>query len=320
MEILVSGAAGFIGSNLINKLLSQGHNVLGVDNFDPFYPRYIKEHNIAEHKMNPAFNFIELDITNTFQIKKKLVSKKFDVIIHLAAKAGVRPSILEPDKYFRTNVFGTLSMLELAKKNRIQKFVFASSSSVYGSNPNVPWHEDDFDLQPISPYAASKIAAEKLCQTYSYLYGIDTLALRFFTVYGPGQRPDLAIYKFFKLTYDNKPIPFFGDGKTFRDYTFIDDIVHGIIKAMLYSGKGFEIFNLGNHNTISLSNLVETIEQVLNKKVQLEQQLKQIGDVDQTFADIKKATLKLEYNPKTTLLEGLEAFKKYFDEMYKLQR
>jgi UDP-glucuronate 4-epimerase len=203
---------------------------------------------------------------------------------------------------------GTLNLLELAKEKGVKKFVFASSSSVYGKNPNVPWHEDDLNLEPISPYAASKIAAEKVCQTYAHLYEMDIRALRFFTVYGPKQRPDLAIHKFFKLAMENKPIPFFGDGSTRRDYTFIDDIVQGIKGAMQYQGSGFEVFNLGNHQTISLKELVDVIGRVLGKEMLLDKQLKQLGDVDQTYADIEKAKKKLNYTPNIMLMNGLEAF------------
>lgn len=312
---LITGGAGFIGSNLITRLLSDSNtdSVVCIDNFDPLYPRHIKESNISKHITFPTYSFLETDITNASQITTKLGGKDFDVIIHLAAKAGVRPSILDPEGYFRTNMMGTLTMLEFAKQKGVKKFLFASSSSVYGTNPHVPWREDDLNLQPISPYASSKIAAEKLCQTYSYLYGIDILALRFFTVYGPAQRPDLAIHKFFKLIYENKAIPVFGDGSTRRDYTYIDDIVQGIIKSVSYMGNGFEIFNLGNHTTVSLNELIDAIEQVLHKKVQLQFLPKQTGDVDQTYADIEKAKVNLGYLPATDLIKGLEVFKSYFE-------
>ncbi len=314
-KYLITGGAGFIGSNLIGGLLSasDGSTIVCIDNYDPFYARRMKEDNISKHITNPRFACIETDITDAFQMEEKLKGYDFDVIIHLAAKVGVRPSILDPAAYLRVNVMGTLNMLEYAKRHGVKKIIFASSSSVYGRNPNVPWREDDLNLQPISPYASSKIAAEKLCQTYSYLYDMDIVALRFFTAYGPGQRPDLAIHKFFKLIYEDKAVPLYGDGYTKRDYTFVDDIVQGIMKSISYTGTGFEIFNLGNHATVSLRELIEAIELLLHKKVQMNIQHKQIGDVEQTFADIQKAKMKLGYAPNTGLTIGLKAFKEYYE-------
>ena len=307
---LITGGAGFIGSSLIDNLLQEMPEkaILNIDNFDPFYAREIKEANISNHFNFPNYQFLEIDINKGAALQQAVKDLEIDCIIHLAAKAGVRPSIQNPEAYFQTNVMGTLNLLELAKEKGVKKFVFASSSSVYGKNPNVPWREDDLNLEPISPYAASKIAAEKVCQTYAHLYGMDITALRFFTVYGPKQRPDLAIHKFFKLAIENKPIPFFGDGSTRRDYTYIDDIVQGIKGAMHYQGKGFEVFNLGNHQTVSLKELVDAIGRVLEKEMLLDKQPKQEGDVDQTYADIEKAKIILNYTPNTVLMNGMEAF------------
>jgi UDP-glucuronate 4-epimerase len=307
---LITGGAGFIGSSLIDKLLTENPQkaILNIDNFDPFYEREIKEQNMLEHLQFPNYQFLEADINSVADLQKATEDIEIDCIVHLAAKAGVRPSIQNPEAYFQTNVIGTLNLLELAKAKGVKKFVFASSSSVYGKNPNVPWREDDLNLEPISPYAASKIAAEKVCQTYAHLYEMDITALRFFTVYGPKQRPDLAIHKFFKLAIENKPIPFFGDGSTRRDYTYIDDIVQGIKGAMQYQGSGYEVFNLGNHQTISLKELVDVIGRVLGKEMLLDKQPKQEGDVDQTYANIDKAMSQLKYQPSTKLEKGLSEF------------
>ena len=313
---LITGGAGFIGSSLIDQLLKDNpiKSILNIDNFDPFYAKDIKEQNMSAHQQYPNYRFVEADINSYADLQKATEGIDIDCIVHLAAKAGVRPSIQNPEAYFQTNVMGTLNLLELAKAKGVKKFVFASSSSVYGKNPNVPWSEEDLNLEPISPYAASKIAAEKVCQTYAHLYGIDITALRFFTVYGPKQRPDLAIHKFFKLAMQNKPIPFFGDGSTRRDYTYIADIVQGIKGAIHYQGKGFEVFNLGNHQTVSLKELVNTIGNVLGKELVLDQQSKQVGDVDQTYAAIEKAMKKLNYYPKTKLEKGIEKFLKWLNE------
>ena len=307
---LITGGAGFIGSSLIDQLLLDNptQSILNIDNFDSFYARDIKEQNMSEHLRFPNYQFIEANINSVVDLQKATDGVEIDCIVHLAAKAGVRPSIQDPQSYFQTNVMGTLNLLELAKAKGVKKFVFASSSSVYGKNPNVPWREDDLNLEPISPYAASKIAAEKVCQTYAHLYEMDIRALRFFTVYGPKQRPDLAIHKFFKLAMENKPIPFFGDGSTRRDYTYIDDIVQGIKGAMQFQGGGFEVFNLGNHQTVSLKELVDAIGRVLDKEMLLDKQPKQEGDVDQTYANIDKAMSQLKYQPSTKLEKGLSEF------------
>ncbi|MDP2175523.1 MAG: GDP-mannose 4,6-dehydratase [Bacteroidota bacterium] len=310
---LITGGAGFIGSSLIDQLLEENphYAIINLDNFDTFYSKEIKQANIRHHLNYPNYQLLTIDINDAVAMNEAFKEIDIDCIVHLAAKAGVRPSIQDPQSYFQTNVMGTLNLLELAKQKKIKKFVFASSSSVYGKNPNVPWRESDLDLEPISPYAASKIAAEKVCQTYAHLYGLDITALRFFTVYGPKQRPDLAIHKFFKLAMNNQPIPFFGDGSTRRDYTYVADIVQGIKGAMNFKNNGFEVFNLGNHQTVSLKELVDAIGNVLGKEILLDKQPKQAGDVDQTYADIDKAMSKLGYSPKTKLIDGLSLFIKY---------
>ncbi|SDD62093.1 UDP-glucuronate 4-epimerase [Mucilaginibacter pineti] len=307
-KILVTGGAGFIGSNLIAKLLSAGDTkVVCIDNFDDFYPKDIKEKNLLPFKANPNFEFIEGDIRNMADLDK---ATDVNVIVHLAAKAGVRPSIVNPILYQDVNVSGTQNLLEYAKKNNITQFVFASSSSVYGINENVPWTETE-TLMPISPYASTKLSGEMLGHVYSHLYNIRFIALRFFTVYGPGQRPDLAIHKFFKLILNGKPIPVFGNGETSRDYTFVDDTVSGIIGAINYSDTNFEIINLGNYKTVTLTGLIESIEKICDKKAIIDRFEEQPGDVPHTFADVDKAKRLLNYNPQTDLATGLLKFKEW---------
>ena len=307
MNILLTGCAGFIGSHTLEKLISKGHSVVGVDNFDPFYSRTVKNHNLA-NITSENFELIEGDLADLETYSKiNFINgeNSFDAIIHLAAKAGVRPSIEDPLGYQRANVIATQNLLEFAKEHSIKQFVFASSSSVYGVNPNVPWKESDLVLQPISPYASTKVSCELMGHVYSKLFGIRFLGLRFFTVYGPRQRPDLAINKFMNLIRDGKPIPVFGDGSTRRDYTYIDDIVSGIIGALHYDQSNYEIFNLGNDETVTLSQMIETIESVLAKKAEIDRQPEQPGDVPQTWADIGKARDLLNFNPKTSFQEGI---------------
>ena len=285
-RILVTGGAGFIGSNLIKKLLSAGiYKVTSIDNFDDFYSREQKEINIKPFSASENCVFIEGDIRDTSCLEK---AGEVDVIVHLAAKAGVRPSIQNPILYQDVNVSGTQNLLEFAKNKTIKQFIFGSSSSVYGVNEYVPWHEDE-KLLPISPYASTKLSGEMLGHVYSHLYGIRFLALRFFTVYGPGQRPDLAIHKFFKSILNNEPITVYGDGSTSRDYTFVEDIVSGIQAAIEYEKTNFEIINLGNHQTVTLSRLIEAIENICEKKAVIQRFPDQPGDVPQTYADISKA-------------------------------
>lgn len=306
-NILVTGGAGFIGSHLCEKLLSLGNRVTTIDNFDAFYDRSIKEQNLKISLTNPNFKFIELDIINMNSLLQ-LCNEQYDIIIHLAAKAGVRPSIENPLEYQTVNVGGTQNLLEFAKLKNIKDFVFASSSSVYGINPNFPWKENDYVLNPISPYASTKISGELLGHVYSHLFGIRFTALRFFTVYGPRQRPDLAIHLFTKKIMNEIPINIFGDGSTRRDYTYVDDIVEGIVNACQYNKSKFQVFNLGNSHTISLSNMIETIENAIGKKAILNRMSEQAGDVPITFSDIEKSKRELHYQPQTEFEDGIAKF------------
>ena len=308
-RVLITGAAGFIGCNLIRSLLQDGrYYVVGLDNFDAFYSRTEKEKNIASFFGDPNFLFYEGDIRNNPDLD---ALGDIDVIVHLAAKAGVRPSIKDPILYQEVNVGGTQNLLEFARRRNITQFVFASSSSVYGINKQIPWSEDD-KLMPISPYASTKLSCEMLGHVYSHLYGIRFLALRFFTVYGPGQRPDLAIHKFFKSIINGEAIPVFGDGSSSRDYTYVGDTVKGIEAAISYKSSNFEIINLGNHRTITLSELILAIENSCGKKAVIDRQPDQQGDVPQTYADIQKAKKLLGYQPSTDLKTGLENFYSWY--------
>jgi UDP-glucuronate 4-epimerase len=309
-HVLITGGAGFIGSNLIQSLLNDRKTrVTCLDNFDDFYSRRFKEWNIRDFLADKNFTLLEGDIRDRASLQK--IGTDVNTIVHLAAKAGVRPSIKNPVLYQDVNVMGTQMLLELARERGIPQFVFASSSSVYGINTNVPWQEEE-QLLPISPYASTKLSGEMLGHVYSHLYSIRFLALRFFTVYGPSQRPDLAIHKFFRSILNDQPIPVFGDGSTSRDYTFVNDTVKGIIAAMHYEESAFEIINLGNNKTITLSVLIAAIEAICGKRAIIDRQPEQAGDVPHTFADITKAKRLLAYNPSTSLQEGLESFYKWF--------
>lgn len=305
---LITGGAGFIGSHLSEKLLDLGWRVTVVDNFDPFYNSLIKEVNVRKSLDLPCYQLIRADIRD-FNLLKTQLSGNFDVVIHLAAKAGVRPSIQDPLLYQQVNIEGTQNLLELCRLWGTKHFIFASSSSVYGVNPHVPWREDDHVLLPVSPYAATKVSGELLGHVYSHLYGIRFLALRFFTVYGPRQRPDLAIHKFARLMLDKKPIPVYGDGNsTRRDYTYIEDIIKGILAAINYQGSLYEIINLGNNKPVTLNKLIASLEDSLGIKAQIERFPEQPGDVPQTFADLTKAKEMLGYQPETELEAGLLKF------------
>ena len=311
---LITGGAGFIGSNLIRRLLSVPGEarVTCVDNFDPFYPRSMKEFNLSTFRNNPDFKLIEADLAETSADNlNRMLPDGIDVIVHLAAKAGVRPSILDPLAYQRANVIGLQNLLDFARTRGIEQFVFSSSSSVYGINDHYPWKEDE-QLMPISPYAMTKLAGEMLGHVYHKLYGIRFIALRFFTVYGPGQRPDLAIHKFTKAIIDGAPITVFGDGTTSRDYTFVNDTVQGIIGGINYKESGFEIINLGNNYTVSLSELISGIEKVTGKEAIIKRMPEQPGDVPRTFADISRAKKLLGYDPQTSIDEGLKLFYDWF--------
>lgn len=314
MKILLTGCAGFIGSHTLDRLLADGHQVVGVDNFDPFYDRSLKTANIAPHLENPNFDLIEADLADPATYKKinfQLGGSAPDAIIHLAAKAGVRPSIEDPVGYQRANVIATQNLLEFAKEHGVKQFVFASSSSVYGVNPDVPWSETHNVSGPISPYASTKVSCELLGHVYSHLYGIRVLGLRFFTVYGPRQRPDLAINKFVRLIEAGEPIPVFGDGSTRRDYTFITDIVEGIMGSLHYTDSNYEVINLGNDQTVTLSEMIETIEEVVGKKAIIDRQPEQPGDVPQTWADVSKANRFFGYKPTISFKDGVTEFYKW---------
>ena len=303
---LVTGGAGFIGSHLVDGLLADGWDVTVIDNFDPFYPADVKRTNVDGHTRHPRWRLLEIDVSDHEALAR--VTGDFDVIVHLAAKAGVRPSIAEPLAYQKANVAGTQALLEFARARRIRQFVFASSSSVYGVNPRVPWSEDDHVLEPISPYASTKVSGELLGHVYARLYGIRFLALRFFTVYGPRQRPDLAIHGFARRLLRGDAIPMFGDGSTRRDYTFIEDIVAGVRGAMAYDGSPYEVINLGNNRTVSLREMIATLEKALQTEARIEQHPEQPGDVPQTWAQVEKARRLLGYEPKTSFDEGIGRF------------
>lgn len=305
---LVTGGAGFIGSHLSERLSSEGFKVIILDNLDPFYPIEIKRKNLHDLSRFPNLKFIEGDICDLDLIEREIPEAP-DVIIHLAAKAGVRPSIDDPVSYQRTNVLGTQNLLEFARLRGTKQFVFASSSSIYGVSPDVPWREDVATPQPISPYASTKISGELLGHVYSHLFGVRFIALRFFTVYGPRQRPDLAIHKFARLMLAGKPIPVFGDGSTRRDYTFVQDTVQGIVGAINYEGSPFEAINLGNNQTVSLAQLIEDLERTFDRKAIINRMPEQPGDVPATWASTEKAKRLLGYEPSTTFLDGLAKFR-----------
>ncbi len=309
---LITGAAGFIGSHLAEKLLSSDYRVVALDNFDDFYPREIKEKNIAAIKTHPAFVFIEGDIRDKVLLEKLFAEFPVDVTVHLAAKAGVRPSIERSDEYYDVNINGTTAILEAMRKANARNLIFASSSSVYGNSRNVPFSENDFDLKPISPYAATKLSGEALCHVYHHLFGFNVFALRFFTVYGPRQRPDLAIHKFARKILAGEKIPVFGDGSSRRDYTYIDDIIQGVTLA-IEKLNGYEIINLGESRTVRLLELIEILENALGKKAELEFLPMQPGDVLQTYADISKAKKLLGYAPQYPIEKGIENFVRWLE-------
>jgi UDP-glucuronate 4-epimerase len=312
-QVLVTGGAGFIGSHLVDRLLSENDwRVTAVDDFNDFYSPEIKRRNVQRQLQNPGFRLVEADIRDKAALAQIFADSKFDCIVHLAARAGVRPSLREPQLYVETNVNGTMNLLELTRQHKVPQFVFGSSSSVYGVNEKVPFSESDPIFNPISPYAATKAAGELLCHTYSHLYGLRCICLRFFTVYGPRQRPDLAIHKFAQLISDGKPIPVFGDGTTRRDYTYIDDIVAGVRAAIDYDKTNYEVINLGESRTVELRELIGLLEKELDLRAVIERQPMQPGDVPQTFADISRAQKLLGYNPQTQIEDGLRLFVKWF--------
>jgi len=317
MKVLITGGAGFIGSHLADFFIKQNYEVTVVDNFEPYYPRILKERNIQHNLSNPNYTFCELDIRETKKIEGILKKRTPDVIIHLAASAGVRPSIEKPLSYVDNNVLGTTSILEASKIAGIKKIVFASSSSIYGKSKNIPFHEDESMDHAISIYATSKQNGELLNRMYHNLFNMDVINLRFFTVYGPRQRPDLAINKFIRANLEGKEIVMFGDGTMARDYTFVHDTVDGIVKAstrVLNNQNLFETYNLGNSFPVSLTELIKSIEEITEIKMKIRKEDIPLGDVPITYANIDKAKKILGYNPKTPLKEGLISFMNWIKE------
>jgi UDP-glucuronate 4-epimerase len=319
MNAVVTGGAGFIGSHLCEKLIAEGHRVVAVDNFDPFYDPAIKRRNLENLLPHERFRLVQADIRDPDAIDRALLDLpawgEVELIVHLAAYAGIRPSIERPLQYSQVNVDGTAAMLELARRRNVQRFVFGSSSSVYGNNEKVPFSETDAVDRPISPYAATKRAGELLCHTYHHLYGLSIVCLRFFTVYGSRQRPDLAIHKFSRLMARGEPIPLFGDGTTARDYTYIDDILQGIVAAIELTRSPqpvFEIINLGESEAITLRRLVELIALAMGVEPIVRHLPPQPGDVERTFADISKARALLGYHPRTKIEDGIPLFVEWF--------
>ncbi len=309
--VLVTGAAGFIGSSLADRLLADGATVVGLDNFCDFYDEALKLGNIAQAQKSGRFKLVRADIRDRAAVLKAFEEHKPTAVVHLAAMAGVRPSIERPDYYTQVNLDGTVNVLDGAVKAGVKRFVFASSSSVYGNNPKAPFAEDDNVDHPISPYAATKKAGELICHTYWHLYKLPVTCLRFFTVFGPRQRPDLAIHKFLKLVRDGKSVPVFGDGSTSRDYTFIGDIVEGIVRAMercrtpQEGGHGYRVYNLGGNHPITLTQLLATVGDVVGKEVKINRLPMQAGDVERTWADLTRSEKELGYRPVTSIPEGI---------------
>ncbi len=311
--MLVTGGAGFIGSHLVDRLLARGENVVCLDDFNDFYPPRIKRANVRSHLDSESYTLVEADLRDQDTLKSVFERNSIEKVVHLAARAGVRPSLAEPLLYADVNVGGTLHLLELARTHEVEQIVFASSSSVYGANTKTPFSEDDRIERPISPYAATKYAGELFCHTYHHLYGIPTTCLRFFTAYGPRQRPEMAIHKFARLLEEGSPIPMFGNGSTARDYTYIDDIVDGVIAAIDHP-LGFEVINLGESQTTTLRELIATLERLSGRAAQIEQHPLQPGDVEITFADVSKARRLLDYNPSTPIETGLRLFLDWFEQ------
>jgi UDP-glucuronate 4-epimerase len=314
-RILLTGGAGFIGSHLAEALLRLGAKLSILDSLDDFYPLTRKRLNLQEIRNSGPYEFFEADVRDLDALRKIAERAEPEIIIHLAARAGVRPSIEQPALYESVNVAGTVNLLEIAREFKVQRLIFGSSSSVYGATNKVPFCEDDLQTRPISPYAATKLAAELMCYTYAHLYGLTTLCLRFFTVYGPRQRPDLAIHKFTALIESGKPIPVYGDGSMGRDYTYVDDIVAGVVAALEYEPRSegtskapFEVFNLGNSHPVRLSELIALLETATGKKALQNRLPDQPGDVPITWANIDKAKRLLGYSPQTTMQQGLKNF------------
>jgi UDP-glucuronate 4-epimerase len=319
MTVLITGGAGFIGSTIADRLLEEGEKVVVIDNMDDYYDPALKERNIAEAKTNDRYRFYRGDIRDAALLGQIFSENPIELVIHLAAKAGVRPSLANPELYYDVNVMGTLRLLEAMRAAGVKKLLFASSSSVYGNNKKTPFSESDNVDFPISPYAASKKAGELLCYNYHHLYDFDIFCLRYFTVYGPRQRPEMAISLFTRHIRDGLPIKMFGDGSSARDYTFIDDIVQGVLLAAKKL-KGYDIINLGESSTISLKGMIETVEKVVGKKAMIEPHPMQPGDVNLTFADISRAREKLGYQPMTDIENGIKKYYKWLELTEKEQK
>lgn len=312
MKILITGGAGFIGSSLADSLLNEGNDIVVVDNFNDYYAYEIKEANVKHNLDNPHYHLYKIDLTDKNALKNVFAENNFDTVVHLAGRAGVRPSIERPEDYVESNILATIHILELMKDFNVKKLVFASSSSVYGNCKAQIFSEDLKVTEPISQYAATKSACEQFCYTYHKLYNMDIVCLRFFTVYGPRQRPDLAIHKFTDLISKHQPIPVFGDGTTKRDYTYIDDIISGVKAAIAYNKTPYEIINLGGGEPVSLSQMIKTIETTLGEKAIIDRKPMQKGDVDKTVSDISKAQRLLGYNPQTRFSDGIAKFIKWW--------
>ena len=312
MRVLVTGAAGFIGSHLCERFVARGDEVVGLDNFDPFYPRAVKEQNVAALLSGPRFSLVEGDLRQPADLERAFERARPDAVVHLAALAGVQPSLADPARYADVNVLGTVRVTEAARKHGVKRFVFASSSSVYGRDSKPPFKESDTCLQPVSPYASTKRAGELGLFTAHHLYGLDVTCLRFFTVYGPRQRPDLAIHKFARLILAEKPITLFGDGSTSRDYTWIDDIIDGVVASIDEQGQdappAFRIYNLGGSRTTTLKRLVELISSALGKEPIIDWKAEQPGDMKHTHADVSLAGKALGYAPRVPIEEGIARF------------
>ena len=311
MRVLVTGAAGFIGSHLSERLVARGDDVVGLDNFDPFYPRAVKERNLAQLVPSPRFTLVSGDLRTPADLERALAAARPDAVVHLAALAGVRPSLADPVRYNDVNVLGTVRVTEAARAHGVRRIVFASSSSVYGLDSEPPFKESDPCLHPVSPYASTKRAGELGLFTAHHLYGLDVTCLRFFTVYGPRQRPDLAIHKFASLILAGQPIELFGDGATSRDYTWVDDIIDGVVAAIDQQGSGapaFRIYNLGGSRTTSLLRLVELLSDAIGRKPEIEWKAEQPGDMKRTLADVSLANKELGYAPRVPIEEGIARF------------
>jgi len=311
-KVLVTGAAGFIGSHLVERLVSLGYEVVGLDNFDDFYPPAVKRENIRTLEAEEGFYMIEGDIRDTDLLTRIFSEHNISLVAHLAARAGVRASLQKPVLYQDVNIRGTINLLEASRTYGVKQFVFASSSSVYGLNTKVPFREDDKVDYPTSPYATSKAAAELFCRTYNHLYGLPVTVLRLFTVYGPRQRPEMAIHLFTRMIDSGEEIPVFGDGTSKRDYTYVSDIINGILQALASQNQGFEIFNLGDSHPIALEYLIHLLEEALGKKAKIKRLPMPPEDMIITFAEISKAQAALAYQPKISIEEGIPLFVRWY--------